>query len=92
MPFRKDEKKWSLELSSRVNSIFHVRSREVTAENGLCAYKGRSAENGVSFFGQMHFSSSGDTAQLGRHEYATGLTNGRARERVSVLNAFSMGW
>lgn len=23
---------------------------------------------------------------------ATGLTNGRARERVSVLNAFSMGW
>lgn len=78
----------------------YVRSREATAFVLKKRKKDRSAENGVSFFGsQMRFSSSGErwvTEPLARSSWwtsrITGLTNGRARERVSVLNAFSMGW
>lgn len=98
LPFRKDEKKWS--SSSRVNSIFRTYDREkrqplyLKKEKKIVPLKMASPSSDRKFL--VEWGTLGDT--VGSLELvdvtnnATGLTNGRARERVSVLNAFSMGW
>lgn len=77
----------------------YVRSREATAfvlkkKKKIVPLKMASPSSDRKFL--VEWGTLGDT--VGSLELvdvtnnATGLTNGRARERVSVLNAFSMGW